>query len=97
MAKPKGTHFVISAGFTASGAPAYLTSEGRWSTQLQEAEAIATAEERDQKLRAVMKQEAEVCDPFVFEVCLEGTTIDPLSARESIRALGPTTPIRRPD
>jgi hypothetical protein len=33
----------------------------------------------------------------VFGVKLDAGVIDPMTAREAIRAKGPTTPIRRPD
>jgi len=33
----------------------------------------------------------------VIEVRADGSTLDPLSARERIRANGPTIPMRRPD
>jgi hypothetical protein len=38
-----------------------------------------------------------ISDPYVIEVRAEGGAIDPLSARERIRASGPTVRIRRPD
>lgn len=98
MAKqPKGTHFVISAGLTSTGAPAYLRADGGWSTTLQEAYPAISEEERDRLLAEALRQEREVCDPYAFAVNLVQGKIDPLSAREKIRATGPTVPYRRPD
>jgi hypothetical protein len=93
----KGTHFVISAGRTDSGAPTYLCENGEWSPDLQQAFAMVDAAERDERLARALKQERLVSDPYFFEVAIENGVIDPLTARERIRANGPTTRIRRPD
>lgn len=98
MAKqPKGTHFVISAGLTSTGAPTYLKEDGSWTPQLQLAFAVPSAEERDRLLQIAAGQEALVADPYAFPVVLTDGKIDPLTAREGIRANGPTVPYRRPD
>jgi hypothetical protein len=97
MAIHGGTHFVISAQFTDSGGPAYLTAKGGWSPNLQEAALLATEAERDASLALALEQERLVCDPYFFDVRLEGKTVDPISSRERIRAEGPTVRIRRPD
>ena len=97
MATPKGTHFVVSASLIGSGAPAYRCRDGSWSENLQEAHPAADEAERDELLAAAVREEALVCDPYAFPVRLDGNTIDPLTAREEIRAKGPTVPYRRPD
>lgn len=97
MATPKGTHFVVTSNYLASGAPAYRRSDGSWSTDLQDAHPAATEAERDAMLKEAAAEEALVADPYAFPVRLEGTTIDPLTAREEIRAKGPTVAYRRPD
>jgi hypothetical protein len=97
MAIHGGTHFVISASFTDSGAPAYLAADGQWVRELQGAVMIAAEGERDELLNRALEQERLVCDPYFFDVRLEGQAIDPISARERIRAEGPTVRIRRPD
>jgi hypothetical protein len=97
MAKRAGTHFVISAQFLGTGAPAYLTAGGAWSGELQSAAPVLTDAERDHLLEQAARQERVVCDPYFFEVRVRSQTIDPLSARERIRARGPSTRIRRPD
>jgi hypothetical protein len=97
MATRGGTHFVISASLTDSGAPTYLARDGGWTPDLQCAAALATEAERDAFLEQALREERTVCDPYFFDVRVEGGTIDPLSARERIRAAGPTTRIRRPD
>jgi hypothetical protein len=97
MAILGGTHFVISASLTDTGAPVYLTSEGTWSPDLQRAVTVDTEAERDRLVQQALGQERLVCDPYFFDVRVEGGVIDPLSAREYIRAAGPTVRIRRPD
>jgi hypothetical protein len=44
-----------------------------------------------------LEQERIVCDPYAIQVSLTSEGLDPLSARETIRATGPTTRLRRPD
>ena len=95
MAAPKGTHFVISGNFLKSGAPAYRRSDGAWTGRLQEARA-ASATERDDMLAEAVREEDVVADAYAFAVRLEGSAIDPLTARESIRANGPTVGMFRP-
>jgi hypothetical protein len=97
MATPKGTHFVVTANLLGSGAPTYRRKDGSWSTNLQEAHPIADAAERDSMLAEAAREEATVADAYFFPVRLDGPTIDPLTAREEIRAKGPTVPYRRPD
>lgn len=97
MPKPKGTHWVVTAGFTDDGAPAYLTPTGDWSRLLEEADLIAEEERKDQLLARALGEETRVCDPYAIQVRRSDAGIDPLSARETIRAQGPTTRLRRPD
>ena len=49
---------------------------------------IAGEAERDALLEQALKQERLVCDPYFFDVRLEGNAIDPISTRERIRADG---------
>ncbi len=97
MSFAKPTHFVVTAGFTDDGAVAYLRKDGSWSGKLQEAAAWPTEAEADIQLASAKKQERLICDPYAFGVLVNNGVIDPMSAREAIRAKGPTTPIRRPD
>jgi hypothetical protein len=97
MAQRAGTHFVISAQFLGTGAPAYLTAAGAWSEDLQSAAAVLTDAERDQMLEQAARQERVVCDPYFFDVRVQRELLEPLSARERIRAQGPSTRVRRPD
>lgn len=97
MATPKGTHFVISANLLQSGACCWRRKDGTWATDLQEAHPAATEAERDAMLAEAQREEKAVADPYAFPVLVNGSTIDPLTAREEIRAKGPTVAYRRPD
>lgn len=97
MGKPKGTHFIISAASTESGAPLYFVTGGTWTKELQSASTLETEAQRDEALGIAADQEAIVCDPYSFMVTVTDGVIDPLSARENIRANGPTVLVRRPD
>jgi hypothetical protein len=97
MPKPKGTHWVITAGFTDDGGPAFLRRDGKWSRNLQEAWPIEGDAQKDEQLAAALRQEVEVCDPYAYQVSLTPQGIDPLSAKEGIRANGPSVSYRRPD
>lgn len=97
MATPTGTHFVISASLIGSGAPTYRRKDGTWSPSLQDAHPAADEAERDAMLADSAREERLVCDPYAFAVRLVDGAIDPLTAREEIRAKGPTVAYRRPD
>lgn len=97
MAQPKGTHFVISAADTDSGAPAYMKLDHSWTPRFAEAGVVSDAAQRDELLAVAEKQERAVCDPYSFAVVVDGGVPQALSVRERIRAEGPSTPIRRPD
>jgi hypothetical protein len=97
MAKLKGTHHVVTANFTESGAPAYLTLAGDWSTDFQRAHVTESEEEANTLLASAMKQERIVADAYTIMVNRSEGRSEALSQRESIRAYGPTTPLRRPD
>lgn len=97
MAKLKGTHHVVTASFTESGSPAYLTSSGDWSADFQQAHAIESEDEANTLLATALCQERLVSDPYTIMINRVGDRNEALSQREVIRALGPTTPLRRPD
>ncbi len=97
MAKLIGTHHVVTANFTESGAPAYLTPAGDWSSDFQRARVTASEEEANQLLAAAMKQERLVADPYTIMINRVEERNEALSQREAIRAYGPTTQLRRPD
>lgn len=97
MAKLVGTHYIVTASFTDTGAPAYLTANGDWSSDLQQAHAVLEESQANEFLAAALKQERVVSDPYTIMINQTDGLKEPLSQREFIRAKGPTTPLRRPD
>lgn len=90
--------FVVTANFTDDGSVAWRRADGSWGKRLAESglvddEAAATA----LAASANAAEQRLVSDPYVIEVFADGGTIDALTARERIRANGPTVPLRRPD
>ncbi|MBA3398173.1 MAG: DUF2849 domain-containing protein [Deltaproteobacteria bacterium] len=95
---PPATHWVVTASFTDDGSNAYRRADGTWSRAL--AEAGLLTEEATGKVhaaQAVADEQRLISDPYVIEVHASDSKVEALSARERIRATGPTVPIRRPD
>jgi hypothetical protein len=97
VARSFGSHFVITANTTDAGVPVYLRSDRTWSPALTDAHPVSDEGERDDLLSHAHTQEREVCDPYAFKVNVEDGAAVATTARERIRSLGPTTPLRRPD
>ncbi len=98
MAKVKGTHHVVSASLTGTGAPAYLKSDGSWASTLSEAAPFHSPEEAEARAKTADRSDQRlVCDPYTFTVLLADGTPQPISERERIRAEGPSVRVRRPD
>lgn len=99
MAKSKGgTHFVVTANVTDAGSPTYLTAKNDWSPQLQDARCLPSEAEASGLVEeANIHQQRLVSDPYAISVAIEDGKIDPLSAKEYIRANGPSVRVRRPD
>jgi uncharacterized protein DUF2849 len=91
-------HWVVTGKFTDDGANAWRRTDGTWSRQLDDA-GLLTDEATAKALvaSAIANEQREISDPYVIEVCANAGTIDPLTARERIRANGPTVRLRRPD
>ncbi|MEJ7598527.1 MAG: DUF2849 domain-containing protein [Kofleriaceae bacterium] len=95
---PPANHWVVTAKFTEDGSNSWRRADGSWSRQIAEAgllvdEASATA----LAATARVTEQREISDPYVIAVYASTESIDPLSARERIRANGPTIRVRRPD
>jgi hypothetical protein len=97
-AVPAATHWIVTGNFTDDGAVAWRRADGTWSRVITEAgllpdepsaKALAAA--------ALATEQREICDPYAIDVYAEAGVIDPLTARQRIRANGPTVAIRRPD
>ena len=95
---PAPNHWVVTGKFTHDGSNAWRRADGTWSPQLQEAGLVndeATA--KAHVAVTIANEQREISDPYVIEVHAANGVIDALTARERIRASGPTVRIRRPD
>lgn len=86
---------VLSASLTLSGAPVYLAPGRVWTRVLEEAQLFSDAETLDVELGWARSQEATICDPYAFSVDAKAPRPVPISARERIRATGPTVGLSR--
>lgn len=92
------TRWIVTANFTADGSVAYRRADGSWSSHFAESEVFATEEETAEPVaRSAKLEQRLVSDPYGIDVGFGPSGIFPNTARERIRALGPTVPIRRPD
>lgn len=94
---PAPTHSIVTANYTVDGAVAWRRADGTWTRQLAEAGLLDAAAATAAAATAKLAEQREISDPYVIEVHADGATIDPLTARERIRANGPTIQLRRPD
>lgn len=95
MAKKLDT-FVVTASLTDDGAPAYMTADKGWTRELSGA-AVLDAGGAEGLLAVALGQERQVCDPYTVAVAVDAGSAVAATARERIRAEGPTTRLRRPD
>ncbi len=92
------THWIITANFTADGSVAYLREDGTWGHDLAASRLVPDEEATKPFVaHASRTEQFLVCDPYGIDVHVGEAGIEPLTARESIRARGPTVPVRRPD
>lgn len=90
--------WVVTGKFTDDGANSWRRDDGTWSRTLDGAGLFETEAAAKAVVPAIVANEQrQISDPYLIEVFWDGQKIDPLSARESIRANGPTVPVRRPD
>lgn len=93
-----GIQWIVTANFTADGAVAYRREDGSWSGQLAESALFADEDATKPAVtHAAQKEQRLVSDPYPIDVRVGENGIEALTARERIRAYGPTTPLRRPD
>lgn len=95
---PAANGWVVTGKFTDDASNVYRRADGTWSRDLQGAEVVS--DEPGAKARAasaLANEQRQITDPYVIEVFAKDGTIDPLSARERIRATGPTVHTRRLD
>ena len=90
--------WVVTGKVTEDGSNTYRRTDGTWSARLADAGLFADEPSAKAVLPAIVATEQRsITDPYVIEVQATGADIQPLSARERIRATGPTIRIRRAD
>jgi hypothetical protein len=95
---PAANHWIVTGNFTADGAVAWRRADGTWSRRIDDAGLLNDEASAKQLAAASLATEQRlISDPYGIEVYADGNTIDPLTARQRIRANGPTIPMRRPD
>jgi len=89
--------YVITGSLTQEGHVAYLRADGTWAAHLAEAHPFEEKAEASARLAEVERHEDVITEPYVFAAKRVGDEIRPVSAREILRAHGPSTRLRRPD
>ncbi len=97
--QPPGTTtvHVVTGNLTCAGTIVYLSADGSWQTALERARAFEREDEAKAELARVRVDEAEITEPYVFAAASRDGRVGPSSAREILRAAGPSTRLRRPD
>jgi hypothetical protein len=93
----KVVKWVVTANYTGDGGVAYMRADKSFTAQAAEAAVLATKDEAEALCKHALQAERIVSDPYLIEVAGEPGALDLLTARERIRATGPTVPVRRPD
>jgi len=94
MLKPQ-LKWIVTANFTADGAPAYVTAGGGWSGRIADAVVFEQKDDAEAQRKQALRAEAQVTDPYLMEASDAGPKLDVLTARERIRAEGPSVPYGR--
>ncbi len=93
---PVANAWVVTGKFTDDAANVWRRADGTWTRDLQQAGIVSDeATARAQAATASATEQRQITDPYVIEVHAADGTIDPLTARERIRATGPTVHTRR--
>jgi hypothetical protein len=92
---PAPNAWVVTGKLTDDASNVYRRADGSWSRDLQQAGLVSDeATAKAQAASAVANEQRQITDPYVIEVHAADGVIDALSARERIRATGPTVPPR---
>jgi selenocysteine lyase/cysteine desulfurase len=89
--------FLVTANFTEDGHVAWRRADGTWARRVDEAGPVDEAAAARAAAAAQVHEQREVSNPYVIEIELADGAITLLTARERIRAHGPTIRVRRPD
>jgi hypothetical protein len=82
--------FVVTANRTSDGRAVYLTADRRWSEALSEAHPAPDEDAQEAALTWARTQQYDVCDPYLLSVTESEGRLSAITARERIRATGPS-------
>ena len=89
---------VVTGKLTDDGSNVWRRADGTWSPRLADAGVFPDEASAKAVLPGIVaREQRQISDPYVIDVDAGGGVIRPLSARERIRATGPTVRIRRLD
>jgi hypothetical protein len=97
MSVTTGSCFVITGSLTLAGSVAYLDANGEWAETIANAMTFPDSTAAEGRLDEVRKAESVITEPYIFPAEMDGAQLIPISAREKLRAEGPSTRLRRPD
>lgn len=93
---PAANAWVVTGKLTDDAANVWRRADGTWTRDLQQAGVLGDeATAKALAASALANEQRQITDPYVIEVRAENSSIDPLTARERIRATGPTVHTRR--
>ncbi|MDH5491074.1 MAG: DUF2849 domain-containing protein [Myxococcales bacterium] len=80
---------ILTASRVADGRAVYLRLDRVWSEALRDAGPLPDEASQQGALEWARGLEGEICDPYLMKVRAQSDGLEPISARERIRALGP--------
>lgn len=89
------SHWIITANRLRDGGVTYLQVDRSWASSIDYAWVARSRAEAEPLVEWARTQEFDVCDPYLVEVDVDEGRYFPRSARERIRAEGPTPTLRR--
>jgi hypothetical protein len=81
---------VVTANRLGDGAVIYRAAVGGWTTRLEAAAIVTTAQTAKDLLAVASADDLGAVDPYVAPVEIDGDRIEPGNLRERIRVAGPT-------
>ena len=81
---------VVTANRLGDGAVIYRTAANGWTTRLNGAAIVTTAQAAKEMLAAAVADDLGAVGPYVAPVAIHGDQIEPGNLRERIRIMGPT-------
>lgn len=81
---------VVTANRLSDGAVVYRALLGGWTTRLDAADVVTSAQDAKRLLAAAATEDLEAVGPYVAPVEINGGHIEPGNLRERIRVAGPT-------